>query len=91
MDLQVRSLGTKAPASPPSHTVALGYVARLALCAALSSLALSLLIYMNRTSTGDITGKFNDHLHHTHATWAFLVRGMSVYSVPFGELTKTFS
>ncbi len=55
--------------------------ALLALCAA--SLGLTLLVPLtNQTPYGDLSAGYTDHLHHAHATWVFLHRGLDAYRLP---------
>jgi len=50
-----------------------------------SLLACSLVVCLNRSPHGDLVRWWTDHLHHAHAAWVFLHRGLGIYTRPFGE------
>jgi hypothetical protein len=47
------------------------------------SLGLTALVPLtNRSPYGDLSAGYTDHLHHAHATWVFLHRGIDAYRLP---------
>lgn len=55
--------------------------ALVALCAI--SLGLTALVPItNQSPYGDLSAGYTDHLHHAHATWVFLHRGLDAYRLP---------
>jgi hypothetical protein len=51
------------------------------------SFCLSALVPLfNHTRFGDLSDNFTDHLHHAHATWLFLHRGLDLYRLPMRDL-----
>jgi hypothetical protein len=49
----------------------------------ISFLALSTVIVLNDSKTGDLSRWYTDHLHHNFATWVFLHKGLAIYQEPF--------
>ena len=53
------------------------------------SLGLTALVPLTNTSPyGDLSAGYTDHLHHAHATWVFLQRGLDAYRLPLGESSR---
>ena len=42
----------------------------------------------NQSPYGDLSGGYTDHLHHAHATWVFLHRGLDAYRLPLAESSR---
>jgi hypothetical protein len=42
----------------------------------------SLVPLTNQSPYGDLSAGYTDHLHHAHATWVFLHRGLDAYRLP---------
>jgi hypothetical protein len=61
--------------------------ALLALVAA--SLGLTALVPLtNQSPYGDLSAGYTDHLHHAHATWVFLHRGLDAYRLPLQQSSR---
>ncbi len=61
--------------------------ALLALVAA--SLGLTALVPLtNQSPYGDLSAGYTDHLHHAHATWVFLQRGLDAYRLPLEQSSR---
>jgi hypothetical protein len=72
--------GAPAGARPPRRALA-------ALVAA--SLGLTALVPLtNQSPYGDLSAGYTDHLHHAHATWVFLHRGLDAYRLPLAESSR---
>jgi hypothetical protein len=53
------------------------------------SLGLTALVPItNQSPYGDLSGGYTDHLHHAHATWVFLHRGLDAYRLPLAESSR---
>jgi hypothetical protein len=53
------------------------------------SLGLTALVPLTNTSPyGDLSAGYTDHLHHAHATWVFLQKGLDVYRLPLAESSR---
>jgi hypothetical protein len=53
------------------------------------SLGLTALVPLTNTSPyGDLSAGYTDHLHHAHATWVFLHRGLDAYRLPLVESSR---
>lgn len=53
------------------------------------SLGLTALVPLTNTSPyGDLSAGYTDHLHHAHATWVFLHRGLEAYRLPLAESSR---
>jgi hypothetical protein len=53
------------------------------------SLGLTALVPLTNTSPyGDLSAGYTDHLHHAHATWVFLQRGLDAYRLPLVESSR---
>jgi hypothetical protein len=58
---------------------------------AVASLLLCLLLVKYfKTPTGELLGRFSDHLHHAHAAWTFFKVGFPVYTHPFAETAVAY-
>jgi hypothetical protein len=54
-----------------------------------ASLGLTALVPLtNTTPYGDLSAGYTDHLHHAHATWVFLHRGLDAYRLPLAESSR---
>lgn len=61
--------------------------ALLALCAV--SLGVTALVPItNQSPYGDLSAGYTDHLHHAHATWVFLHRGLDAYRLPLEQSSR---
>ena len=50
------------------------------------SLGLTALVPLtNQSPYGDLSAGYTDHLHHAHATWVFLQRGLDAYRLPLEQ------
>ncbi|XXF80086.1 hypothetical protein P2318_10145 [Myxococcaceae bacterium GXIMD 01537] len=54
----------------------------------LSLLVSGTLLVLNDSPSGDLSRWYTDHLHHVHATWVMLHKGLAIYTQPFGEALK---
>jgi hypothetical protein len=63
---------------------------RRALAAILAaSLGLTALVPLTNVGPyGDLSQAYTDHLHHAHATWVFLNRGLDAYRLPLAESSR---
>jgi hypothetical protein len=53
------------------------------------SLGLTALVPLtNQSPYGDLSAGYTDHLHHAHATWVFLQRGLDAYRLPLVESSR---
>jgi len=53
------------------------------------SLVLTALVPLtNAGPYGDLSQAYTDHLHHAHATWVFLRRGLDAYRLPLEESSR---
>src|SRR5512136_1624132 len=53
------------------------------------SLGLTALVPLtNQSPYGDLSAGYTDHLHHAHATWVFLHRGLDAYRLPLAESSR---
>jgi hypothetical protein len=53
------------------------------------SLGLTALVPLtNQSPYGDLSAGYTDHLHHAHATWVFLHRGIDAYRLPLVESSR---
>ena len=53
------------------------------------SLGLTALVPLtNQSPYGDLSAGYTDHLHHAHATWVFLHRGLDAYRLPLDESSR---
>jgi len=53
------------------------------------SLGLTALVPLtNQSPYGDLSAGYTDHLHHAHATWVFLHRGIDAYRLPLAESSR---
>ena len=83
-----------AAARPEASTPAAGRPGgrppRRALAALLAvSLGLTVLVPLtNQSPYGDLSAGYTDHLHHAHATWVFLHRGLEAYRLPLAESSR---
>ena len=77
------------PPTGPGET-SLSQPPRRALAAILAaSLGLTALVPLtNAGPYGDLSQGYTDHLHHAHATWVFLERGLDAYRLPLGESSR---
>jgi hypothetical protein len=56
------------------------------------SLGLTALVPLTNTGPyGDLSAGYTDHLHHAHATWVFLHRGLDAYRLPLSESSRGVS
>jgi hypothetical protein len=54
-----------------------------------ASLGLTVLVPLtNAGPYGDLSQAYTDHLHHAHATWVFLKRGLDAYRLPLAESSR---
>ncbi len=53
------------------------------------SLGLTALVPLtNQSPYGDLSSAYTDHLHHAHATWVFLHRGLDAYRLPLERSSR---
>jgi hypothetical protein len=53
------------------------------------SLGLTALVPLtNQSPYGDLSAGYTDHLHHAHATWVFLQRGLDAYRLPLERSSR---
>jgi hypothetical protein len=53
------------------------------------SLGLTALVPLtNQSPYGDLSAGYTDHLHHAHATWVFLQRGLDAYRLPLEQSSR---
>jgi len=53
------------------------------------SLGLTALVPLtNQSPYGDLSAGYTDHLHHAHATWVFLHRGLDAYRLPLEQSSR---
>jgi hypothetical protein len=43
------------------------------------------LLVLDRSPNGDLAEWYTDHLHHAHATWVAMHKGLAIYTEPFRE------
>jgi len=54
-----------------------------------ASLGLTALVPLtNQSPYGDLSAGYTDHLHHAHATWVFLHRGLDAYRLPLEQSSR---
>jgi len=54
-----------------------------------ASLGLTALVPLtNQSPYGDLSAGYTDHLHHAHATWVFLQRGLDAYRLPLEQSSR---
>jgi hypothetical protein len=63
----------------------------LAAVAAASFAAAALVPLTNAGPYGDLGHFYTDHIHHSFATWVFLVRGLDAYRLPLAEAGRGVS
>ncbi|HVP68598.1 MAG TPA: hypothetical protein VMT17_15200 [Anaeromyxobacteraceae bacterium] len=77
---------------PPtgSGATSVSHPPRRALAAVLAaSLSLTALVPLtNAGPYGDLSHAYTDHLHHAHATWVFVRKGLAAYRLPLAESSR---